>query len=184
MSSQHYLLSVTGKDRPGIIAKVTGVLFRFDINLEDISMTILEGEFAMMLIVAIPGQRDFKAVAKGIQTAVKPWSLHLDWQPLRRRLKRGERHSRTSQSCMLNVIGPDRTGIIYPISRLLAQNGINITDLNSRILGEGKKAVYASNFEIDIPKRIPLTRLESKLRKLATGLKMDLSLAPVEAILF
>ena len=44
------VLTVIGKDRPGIIAKVTDVLYRTGCNLEDISMTVLEQEFAMMVI--------------------------------------------------------------------------------------------------------------------------------------
>jgi predicted amino acid-binding ACT domain protein len=53
-----WLLVVTGKDRPGIIAGATGVLYAAKANLEDISMTILEGVFAMIVVVAVqPSQK-------------------------------------------------------------------------------------------------------------------------------
>ncbi|MDP9418148.1 MAG: ACT domain-containing protein, partial [Actinomycetota bacterium] len=48
------LLAVTviGHDRPGIIADVTAVLAELGGNLEDSSMTILRGHFAMTLLVS------------------------------------------------------------------------------------------------------------------------------------
>ena len=36
------IISVIGKDRPGIIAKVSGKLFELNINIEDISQTIMQ----------------------------------------------------------------------------------------------------------------------------------------------
>lgn len=184
LKSRHSLLSVTGKDQPGIIAKVTGILYDFGVNLEDISMTILEGEFAMMLIVEIPAKQNFAKFDEKIQAAAKSWKLHLHWRPLKRSLRRGQQHFETCTPYMLNVIGPDRTGIVYHISRLLAAHRINITDLNSRIIGKGQKAVYASNFEIDLPRKVSVPQMENKLRNLAKDLKVDLSLQPVQAIPF
>ena len=48
------LLAVTvlGVDRPGIVAEVTGHLSRLGGNLEDSTMTLLRGHFAMVLVVA------------------------------------------------------------------------------------------------------------------------------------
>ena len=48
---QKALVSVTGKDRPGIIAKVSTALFELNINVLEISQTILDGYFTMLRIV-------------------------------------------------------------------------------------------------------------------------------------
>ena len=40
------IISVLGKDRPGIIAAVTGVLFQKDFNIEDVSQTIIQNQFS------------------------------------------------------------------------------------------------------------------------------------------
>ena len=60
------VMTVTGKDKPGIIARVTGVLFEAGANLEDVSMTILEGELAMILIVGCRDRKVESAVEKRI----------------------------------------------------------------------------------------------------------------------
>ena len=45
-------ITVIGHDRPGIIADVTAGLADLGINLEDSSMTLLRGHFAMTLVCA------------------------------------------------------------------------------------------------------------------------------------
>ena len=48
---QKALVSVTGKDKPGIMAKVSTALFEMSINVLEISQTILDGYFTMLMIV-------------------------------------------------------------------------------------------------------------------------------------
>ena len=52
-----HAITVLGHDRPGIIAETTGRLADLGLNLEDSTMTLLRGHFAMMLICAGPGVR-------------------------------------------------------------------------------------------------------------------------------
>jgi len=54
------LVSVTGADRTGIIASVAGRLSEMNINILDITQTILGGYFTMLMIVDMDGAtRDF-----------------------------------------------------------------------------------------------------------------------------
>lgn len=62
------LLSVTGLDTTGIIAKVATKLSEMNINILDISQTILSGYFTMMMIVDISGSnRDFSEINAELQ---------------------------------------------------------------------------------------------------------------------
>ena len=45
------ILTVIGKDKPGIIASVSAMLAEASINIEDISQTILQGNFTMIMMV-------------------------------------------------------------------------------------------------------------------------------------
>ncbi len=49
------VVTVTGKDRKGIIAKVSNFLSEKGANIEDISQTILDEYFAMIMLVDIAG---------------------------------------------------------------------------------------------------------------------------------
>ena len=48
---QKALVSVAGVDKPGIIAKVSTALYDININVLEISQTILDGYFTMLMIV-------------------------------------------------------------------------------------------------------------------------------------
>ena len=50
-------ITVLGHDRPGIIAQTAEVLAGYGMNLEDSSMTLLRGHFAMTLICAGQAER-------------------------------------------------------------------------------------------------------------------------------
>lgn len=45
------VITVLGKDRPGIIAKIATALYEREVNIDDISQTIMQGLFTMVMIV-------------------------------------------------------------------------------------------------------------------------------------
>lgn len=45
------ILTVIGKDKPGIIAKVSALLAEDEVNIEDISQTIMQDTFTMIMLV-------------------------------------------------------------------------------------------------------------------------------------
>ena len=68
-----FVLSVTGRDRPGIVAAVTASLLDHALNLEDAEMAILRGHFAVMLMLEAPDEVDeagLRADLERVRTAV------------------------------------------------------------------------------------------------------------------
>ncbi len=59
------VVTVTGKDKKGIIAKVSAFLAEKGVNIEDISQTILGEYFAMIMIVDMgEAKEELSALAK------------------------------------------------------------------------------------------------------------------------
>jgi ACT domain-containing protein len=56
------IVTVVGSDKVGIIAKVSAFLAERNINIEDISQTVLSGNFVMMMMV------DLSASSKPLAT--------------------------------------------------------------------------------------------------------------------
>src|SRR4051812_13487628 len=107
------LLVVLGKDGPGIIANVTRILLRLKCNLEDITMTVLKGQLAMMLLVSYePGKR--AAILKEIKKLEKKTGLSTFWQDSLKTKPDTENYNQNLY--LVTAIGPDRTGIVYHIS--------------------------------------------------------------------
>lgn len=50
---QQAVISVTGKDNVGIVAKVSNACFECNVNIADVSQTILQNYFAMIMVVDI-----------------------------------------------------------------------------------------------------------------------------------
>ncbi len=66
------VVTVTGSDRRGIIAKVSGFLFERNVNIEDISQTILGEQFAMIMMVDTSESReDFTALSAALEAMGK-----------------------------------------------------------------------------------------------------------------
>ena len=62
------LVSVTGSDATGIIAAVATKLSKLNINILDISQTILGGYFTMLMVVDIHNATaDFTGISKELQ---------------------------------------------------------------------------------------------------------------------
>lgn len=59
------IVTVLGSDRSGIVAAVAGLLSEHDINILDISQTILQGTFTMTMLVDLAGMSGTFAELKG-----------------------------------------------------------------------------------------------------------------------
>jgi ACT domain-containing protein len=53
MNKERLIITILGADKPGIVAGVSQVLAEHTVNIEDISQTILQEYFAMIMIVDI-----------------------------------------------------------------------------------------------------------------------------------
>jgi glycine cleavage system transcriptional repressor len=177
------LITVSGKDKPGIIAKVSGLLFARGCNLEDISMTLLEGRFAMMMTACLPSPECSVRVLQGLELLKSaPWSLDCHLTELKGKISCGKKHAKGSLPYIITAFGKDRTGIVYEVSRALAGMRVNITDLDSRILGKGSKTTYAMLLEVDAPNKVVLAKLKTLLSKVSRKLKIEIQAKPLERV--
>lgn len=50
--STKLVISALGVDRPGIVDELSNIIYNYDLNIEDSRMTVLGGEFAVLLLVS------------------------------------------------------------------------------------------------------------------------------------
>jgi ACT domain-containing protein len=50
-------ITVIGKDQKGIVAKISDLLYKNNINIEDISQKVMEGVFVMTMLVDMSGYK-------------------------------------------------------------------------------------------------------------------------------
>ena len=150
-------ITVIGHDRPGIIAEATAALAELGLNLEDSTMTLLRGHFAMMLLCAgdVPSERvadalSFLADDGSLDVAVRAVPEQSEGRPV-------------GSSYVLTVHGADRPGIVSAVAAQVAAVGGNISDLTTRLSG----GLYILGAEVDLPDGTDVEALASTLR--ATG---------------
>ena len=63
MSDQQIIITVSGVDKVGIVAKVSTVLAQCEVNIEDIKQTLMQGHFVMFMLGNIEKSRNsFKEI--------------------------------------------------------------------------------------------------------------------------
>ena len=78
---QKALVSVTGQDKVGIIAKVSTSLCEQNINILEISQTILSGCFTMLMVVDLEGtQESFQQIAERLSEVGKQIGVMINIQ--------------------------------------------------------------------------------------------------------
>lgn len=166
-----HAITVLGHDRPGIIAETTSRLADLGLNLEDSTMTLLRGHFAMMLICE--GDASDEEIGSALAPLTEDGSLSVTV----REVPPEEAPASGGGSWVLTVHGGDRPGIVSSIVGEVARVGGNITDLSTRLAGD----LYLLVAEIDLPASVDVPELESAIRAVASDLGVGATLRPVEA---
>jgi glycine cleavage system transcriptional repressor len=140
-------LTAIGRDKPGIVARIAGVLLEHGLNIEDSQMRILGGRFAMMLLLR--GDTSEERLYKDLLGTAR--ELGLDYiyvHPIA-----AADTAAPDATHLLSVHGGDHPGIVAAVAETLSENGANITDLQTRLAG----GVYVMVLELVIPGDVDLT---------------------------
>jgi glycine cleavage system transcriptional repressor len=175
---RHLAVSAIGRDRPGIVAAVSEVLLEHEGNIEDSQMTILRGHFTIMLIVSTPDVVDLQRLRGDLERAGE--RLGLEAVSLNE-VTELEAESETLPSHIVTVYGVDHPGIVHSVTSTLAEGGINITDLETRVvIEEGEEPLYLMMMEVALPRGVSLKEAEEPLRAVGEREGVDLTIRPLE----
>jgi glycine cleavage system transcriptional repressor len=169
---QHFALTIIGRDRPGIVSQVTEILFQGGFNIADSSCSILGGQFSMILIISNPEISTKEQFSNTFQPLEEQHlSVYI------RTLKPGGeiRPELEGELCMISVYGADKPGIVFQVPKELGDRKINITDLNTKLVGDKQKPVYVMMLEAMLPEGSEIEDLENWMKQLKQQLQVDIS---------
>jgi glycine cleavage system transcriptional repressor len=169
------IITAVGSDRPGMAHALVSILSDAGCNIEDTTMTRLSGEFAMILIVTPPQGVPVEELSQRLSPLEQSHGLFINCRDIR---DEEDDSNEAVPRYVLSVYGPEAKGLVARITGVLADNGVNITDVQTRVASAG--TVYVMLFELELPVRIDAEELQRALEAAAREIGVQVSLHPLE----
>lgn len=171
-----YIMTAFGKDRPGIVAEVTRILYAHGCNLEDTTMSMLADEFTINLLFSANDSGIDSRLLEACRTLEEQQNIAAFIRPVKERRLTGQA---ASVLCTLHVEGLDQAGIVYKVSQFLAEHALNIVDLKSTVktTPESGTALYLMDIHIQVPTTTAIRSIEEGLNSVAEELNVEISIA-------
>ena len=135
-----YMLTLVGKDRPGIVAHVTAALYEGGCNLGEASMLRLGDSFTIMMMVKSAGNT--KALHDLVLPVAQSMGLHLHVDRID-----GHLHRHIDPDVQITVYSADRPGIVAHVTGALAQAGLNIVNLDTDVGGDDASPIFIMHID-------------------------------------
>ncbi|SDG54162.1 Glycine cleavage system regulatory protein [Pseudomonas benzenivorans] len=166
----HLVLTVIAQDQPGLVERVAQCVADHGGNWLESRMSRMAGQFAGILRVAVPAEAQAELVdalqglsAYGIRVLLADSGIEpsCTWKPI-----------------LLDLVGNDRPGIVRDITRLLAENGVNLESLITEVVPApmSSEPLFHAEALLAVPLGLSLELLQSKLETLADDLMVELNL--------
>lgn len=170
------VMSALGKDRHGIVDRLSKAIFDLDCNISDSRMTVLGGEFAILLLVEGPWNR----LAK-LEDQVAELQTQLDLTIVTRRTeeRQGEVHL---MPYGVDVVSLDHPGIVHSLASFFSQRGINIEDMTTASYAAAHTGtpMFSVRMSVGIPANIHLAGLREEFMDFCDGMNLDAVLEPIK----
>lgn len=171
------IVTVIGPDRPGLVRLVSDCGTAHGASWEESRMASLAGQFAGMVRFTVA-----KAEADALGTALAA----LEAQGLRVVIARGDEASAGAAKrrvLKLDLVGHDRPGIVRDISRVLAEHGVSIDELQTEVVSGAMSGgdLFRIAARLAVPDAIGTDSLRQLLEGVGNELMVDIALAEPNA---
>ena len=167
--TQKLVITALGKDRPGIVDELSSTLFTHQLNIEDSRMSVLGGEFAVLLLItgsesAISSFIDKKQEAE----------LTLD-MTLTVKTTEATAPSETLVPYDVEVISIDYPGIVHKLASFFSARQINIVDLGTDRYAAPHTGtpMFSLHMTIGIPAETSIAGLREEFLSMCDELNLD-----------
>ena len=165
------VVTVMGRDRPGIVSQLADRAQRFGANWAASRLANLAGEFAGMVHFEVPRDN-----ADALAAALR----ELESAGLQVVIARSEGAAAPSglRGVALELVGEDQLGIVSKLTRILAERGISIEHIQTEIVAGASagKQTFKVAAHLLVPTSLPADELRRELGVLANEMMLDIAL--------
>jgi len=172
----YLVLTALGKDKPGIVDKLSMAIMDCGCNIEDSRMMVMGGEFAVMLMVA----GKWNELAK-LEDSISPLREKLNLTITTARTER-ENKNRNLIPYSVEVIAIDHPGIVHQIASFFSAREINIHELNSNRYAAAHTGtpMFSMHIVVDLPANMRISALREDFLDFCDDLNMDAIIEPLK----
>jgi glycine cleavage system regulatory protein len=169
------VMTVIGRDRPGLVESVAGLVTVHKGNWLESRMSRLGGQFAGILRVEVPTEQEkpLTAALRKLEARGLAIVIHPDMPPP---------SSKGARVSVLEIVGQDRPGIVREISGALASHRVNVEELETECASAAMsgETLFKARARLSIPGGCDIAELRQELEKIAEDLIVEISLAEVK----
>jgi len=164
------VLTVIGTDKTGLVQSLAEKLSGLGANWEEARMARLAGQFAGILLVTVDSTRvdELVSAMRGLES-----------QGLQVTARRTPVPPATAGATMfrLQVTAHDRPGIVRDVSRVLAERGVNVEELETEVASAAMAGgpLFVARALVRAPGGVSLEDLRGRLEALGGELMVDLT---------
>ena len=168
------VMTVIGRDRPGLVDLLSGLIAQHRGNWLESRMSRLGGHFAGILRLEVPAARQAALVEALGALGKQGLSVvcHADAP---------ETVAGQAASARLELVGQDRPGIVSQISSALARHGVNVEELTTECSSApmSGETLFKAEARLYVPPSCQVDELRRELEKSAADLVVEVSLQPI-----
>lgn len=171
--SKSLVLTVIGRDRPGVVNRLSDAAQRFGANWAGSRMAGLAGQFAGIVHFQVPDEK-LEPLASALRALSSDDLLVV--------IAEGDAEAApvAQRSVRLELVGNDRPGIVRDFSGCLARRGVSIEELHTEFESAPMSAepLFKVNALLAVPAELSDTELKRELEGLATEMMVDFEFDP------
>ena len=170
------VMTVIGRDRTGLVESVARIVADHGGNWLESRMCRLGGEFAGILRIHVPRDKESALVLalqnlqmQGLSVVVRPDPAAPGASPKR--------------LASIEIVGHDRPGIVRQISAALARQGVNVEELETECASApmSGEMLFKAVAKLQLPDACAVDGLRKELEKIAGDLMVDIALQELAA---
>lgn len=161
------VMTIIGKDRTGLVRSLAGLVAEHGGNWMESRMCRLGGEFAGILRVHVPADSRATLEEKLAQLDGLSVTVRSD----------GDAVAGEQRIAYLEVVGPDKPGIVREITSELAAQGVNVEELSTECVSApmSGEPLFQARLKLSLPEDTNAAKLRRSLAKPAGDLGLDFS---------
>lgn len=173
--SEQMVITALGDDRPGLVNNLSNKLTELKLNIEDSRMSMLGGEFAIILLVSgsTASVEKFSQSVEELETTLQMKLL------VKKTVKKKSQENFIPYH--IEVVSIDQPGIVQEIASFFSERDINIIDMKTtsyRAAHTGAP-MFALKITVGVPDQITMSEFRETFIKICDEKNLDVKLEPI-----